>query len=70
MNASFLDAPVKDDKRRELLYRGQLLVYSLPRVHSSSGISRARWRKKSSPLDPETAQFHLPVERSQRSLPS
>src|SRR5437867_9393089 len=64
MNAIFLDTPVNDDKRRELLYRGQLLVYS-PTPSSLKLVNFAREMAQAAfhPLDPETAQFHLPVER-------
>src|SRR5437016_1087188 len=64
MNAIFLDTPVNDDKRRELLYRGQLLVYS-PTPSSLKLVNFAREMAQEAfhPLDPETAQFHLPVER-------
>src|SRR5258707_6123062 len=64
MNSIFLDAPVNDDKRRELLYGGQLLVYS-PTPSSLKLVNFAREMAQEAfhPLDPETAQFHLPVER-------
>ena len=28
MNSIIIDAPISEEKKRELLYRGQLLVYS------------------------------------------
>lgn len=64
MNAIFFDAPVSDDKRRELVYRGQLLVYS-PTPSSLRLISFARQLAEEAlhPYEPETAQYHLPVER-------
>ena len=64
MNAIYLDAPITDDQRRELLYRGQLLVYS-PTPSSLALVNFARKMAEEAfhPLDPETAQFHLPVER-------
>src|SRR5437879_8164188 len=64
MNAIYLDAPITDEKRRELLYRGQLLVYSpTPRSLALVGFARKMAEEAFHPLDPETAQFHLPVER-------
>ena len=64
MNAIYLDAPISDEQRRELLYRGQLLVYS-PTPSSLALVNFARKMAEEAfhPLDPETAQFHLPVER-------
>ena len=64
MNAIYLDAPVSDAQRRELLYRGQLLVYS-PTPNSLALVNFARKMAEEAfhPLDPETAQFHMPVER-------
>jgi hypothetical protein len=64
MNSIIIDAAIGDDKRRELLYRGQLLVHS-PTPSSLALIEFARKMAEEAfhPLDPETAQFHLPVER-------
>src|ERR1700682_3479009 len=64
MNSIIIDAALGDDKRRELLYRGQLLVYS-PTPSSLALVEFARNMAEEAfhPLDPETAQFHLPVER-------
>jgi len=64
MNAIYLDAPISDDERRELLFRGQLLVYSptpssLALVKFARELAEAAFR----PHDPETAQFHFPVEQ-------
>ncbi len=64
MNSIFLDALVDDDKRRELLYRGQLLVYS-PTPSSLKLVNFARKMAEEAlqPYEPETAQYHFPVER-------
>ncbi len=64
MNTIFLDAPIDDNKRRELLYRGQLLVYS-PTPSSLKLVNFARQMAEEAlqPYEPETAQYHLPVER-------
>jgi hypothetical protein len=64
MNAIYMDAPIADAQRRELLYRGQLLVYS-PTPSSLALVNFARKMAEEAfhPLDPETAQYHMPVER-------
>lgn len=64
MNAILVDAQVGDEKRRELLYRGQLLVYS-PTPSSIAFVEFARNMAEEAfhPYDPETAQYHMPVER-------
>jgi hypothetical protein len=64
MNAIFFDAQVDDEKRRELLYRGQLLVYS-PTPSSLRLVNFARKMAEEAlqPYEPETAQYHLQVER-------
>lgn len=64
MNSIIIDAPCQDDKRRELLFQGQLLVYS-PTASSLALVNLARKMAEDAfhPLDPETAQYHLPVER-------
>jgi len=64
MNAIYVDAPMTDDQRRELLFRGQLLVY-LPTPSSLALVNFARKMTEEAfhPLDPETAQCHMPVER-------
>src|SRR6266566_2925826 len=51
-------------RRRELLYRGQLLVYS-PTRSSLALVEFARKMAEEAfhPHDPETAQYHVPVER-------
>ncbi len=64
MNSIIIDAPISEAKKRELLYRGQLLVYS-PTPSSLALVDFARKMVEAAfyPLDPETAQFHLPVEK-------
>jgi len=64
MNAILIDAPLAEADRRELLYRGQLLVYS-PTPSSLALVDFARKMAEEAfrPLNPETAQFHLTVER-------
>jgi len=62
--AVYYDAALSDDERRERLYAGQLFVYS-PTPTSKAFVEFARDLCEGAfrPLDPETAQFHLPVER-------
>ncbi len=64
MNSIIIDAPVSEEKKRELLYRGQLLVYS-PTPSSLALVDFARKMIEAAfhPFDPETAQFHMPVEK-------
>ena len=64
MNAIYLDAPVNDDERRELLFRGQLLVHS-PTPSSLALVNFARRMAEEAfhPHAPETAQYHFPVEQ-------
>jgi hypothetical protein len=64
MNSIIIDAPISEEKKRELLYRGQLLVYS-PTANSLALVDFARKMVEAAfhPLDPETAQFHMPVEK-------
>lgn len=64
MNAIYFDIPLSDEKKRELLYRGQLLVYS-PTPSSLKLVDFARSMAEAAfhPHDPEAAQYELPVER-------
>jgi hypothetical protein len=63
MNSIFVDPAVNDESRRQLLYEGQLVVYS-PTPSSLAFIQFAQEMAAEAfhPLNPETAQFHLPVE--------
>src|ERR1700756_5120277 len=64
MNAIYIDSANNDDHRRDLLYKGQLIVHS-PTPSSLALVEFARQMLTGafSGLDPETAQFELPVER-------
>ena len=64
MNAVYLDARMSDDARRRALYDGQLFLYS-PTSASLElvGLARQMSEDAFSPLDPEAAQFSLPVEK-------
>ena len=64
MNAILIDAPLTDEQRRDLLYRGQLLVYS-PTPSSMALVDFARQMAEEAfhPHEPELAQYRLPVDR-------
>lgn len=63
MNSIFLDAAVSDAARRDRLYAGQLFVYSpTPSAVALCSFARELIADAFAPLDPETAQFHMPVE--------
>ena len=64
MNSLIIDAPISEEQKRDLLYRGQLLVYS-PTPGSLALVDFARKMIEDAfrPFDPETAQFHMPVEK-------
>jgi hypothetical protein len=64
MNTVYFDPPFTDEERRHRLYDGQLIVLS-PGKSSRAFCEFAKELAKEAfaPLDPETAQFHLPVEQ-------
>ncbi len=64
MNTVYFDPPYSDEERRRALYDGQLIVLS----PNESTLAFCRHAQKLieeafAPLDPRTAQDHLPVER-------
>ncbi|MEO8048406.1 MAG: phytanoyl-CoA dioxygenase family protein [Nitrospirota bacterium] len=63
-NTIYYDPPFSDDRRRQLLFEGQLLVY-LPRKSTLAFIAFARKliEEAFGSLDPETAQHQLSVEQ-------
>src|SRR5574340_132423 len=63
MHTVYFDSPFSDDERRRQLYNGQLFVYS-PRQSTQEfiGFARRLIQDAFGLLDPETAQYHLPVE--------
>ena len=64
MSAILIDAPLTDDQRRELLFRGELLVYSpTPGSLALVDFARKMLEEAFHPYEPETAQYHLSVER-------
>jgi hypothetical protein len=64
MNAIFFDPPFSDEIRREKLYAGQLIVHS-PTPSSLALVDFAQTMLKDAfgALNPETAQFHMEVEK-------
>jgi hypothetical protein len=64
MHSVYFDSPLVDDRRRQELYGGQLFVYS-PSAASVAlaELARTLIRDAFHDLDPETAQYHLPVDR-------
>jgi hypothetical protein len=64
MNTVMFDPPIDDAARRSQLYEGQLFVYS-PSPSSLGLVDLARQliAEAFGPLDPETAQYHMPAER-------
>jgi hypothetical protein len=65
MNDSiFFDAPLSDEQRRELLYDGQLFVYSAtPSSRALTQFAAELAEAAFAPLDPAQAQHSLPVEQ-------
>lgn len=65
MNHSiYFDSPMSDDARRAALYEGQLFVYSARcSIRHFVEFARHMVQRAFAPLDPETAQYELPVER-------
>lgn len=63
-NTVYYDSPLSDDQRRQLLFEGQLFVYS-PRRSTLAFIEFARELIKEAftPFDPEVAQYAMPVEQ-------
>jgi hypothetical protein len=64
MNTIYVDSRVSDERRRKLLYEGQLFTYSA-RASSTAFTEFARRMIEESfgPLDPVTAQYEMSVEK-------
>jgi len=63
MNTVYFDSRKSDDERRELLYNGQLFVYSpVPSAAEMCKFTQQLIRDYFGSLDPVTAQEHMPVE--------
>jgi hypothetical protein len=64
MNSVFLDSKMPDDARRRSLYEGQLFLFSpTPSSLELVRLAREMAGDAFAPLDPESAQFRLPVEK-------
>lgn len=60
----YFDSKVSDEQRRAAVYDGQLFVYSsLPSVRRFADFTRGMIEEAFAPLDPQTAQHELSVER-------
>jgi hypothetical protein len=63
MNSVFFDPALSDDERRDLIYSGQLVVYSaLPGARKLVALARELTEEAFGGLDPELAQHEMPVE--------
>src|SRR5262249_41977297 len=62
MNTVFIDSTATDDERRRQIYDGQLFVSSKrPSVEALAAFAQRMVEEAFAPLDPRTAQDHLPV---------
>ncbi len=63
MSTVQVESTLSDDERRAKLYQGDLFVYApKPATREFVEFSRALIREAFGDLDPETAQYHMPVE--------
>jgi hypothetical protein len=64
MNSIFFDSNASDDARRQLLYDGQLFVFSpRPSAAALCAFARELLAEAFAPLDPREAQHTMPVEQ-------
>jgi hypothetical protein len=64
MNAIYIDSPATDSERRRLLYEGNLFVFSpTPSSLALCEFARELSQEAFAPLDPLTAQYHIPQEK-------
>jgi len=64
MNAVYVDRTLADDERRKLVYGGDLFVYSPPpSARALVTFARGMIAEAFGELDPEKAQYHMPVEK-------
>jgi hypothetical protein len=62
MTTVYFDPPFDDETRRKYLYEGQLIVLSpTESTLAFSRFAKSLINEAFAPLDPETAQYHLPV---------
>ncbi len=63
MNTVYFDANCGDERRRADLYDGQLFVYSAtPSSQRLVELARRLIHDAFGSMEPETAQYHMPVE--------
>jgi hypothetical protein len=63
MSTVYIDAAVSDDTRREHIYGGDFFVYSpIPSAVALVDLARELTAEAFNGLDPETAQYQLPVD--------
>jgi hypothetical protein len=68
-NSLYFDSTMSDEQRRAALYKGQLFVFSaLPSVRRFVEFARYLIEDAFAPLDPETAQHEMSVERFAETL--
>ena len=64
MNSVYLDSSCSDDQRRKQLYTGQIFMYSpTPGSLALIDFAKSMLHEAFGPLNPETAQFHMDVEK-------
>jgi hypothetical protein len=64
MNSIFFDSNASDDARRQLLYDGQLFVFSpRPSAAALCAFARELLAEAFAPLSPREAQHSMPVEQ-------
>ena len=64
MNTIYTDSPMSDEKRRQLLYEGQLFSFSnRPSVRALADFAAEMISEAFPGLDPLTAQYSMPVEK-------
>ena len=64
MNTIYTDSPLSDEKRRQLLYEGQLFTFSnRPSVRALADFAAEMISEAFPGLDPLTAQYSMPVEK-------
>ncbi|MBL7498565.1 hypothetical protein I6A84_40930 [Frankia sp. CNm7] len=63
MSTVLVESPLSDDERRARLFAGELFVYApKPSTVAFVEFTRELVREAFGDLDPETAQYHMPVE--------
>ena len=64
MNTIYVDSRVSDERRRKLLYEGQLFTFSArPSSTAFTEFARQMIEEAFGPLDPLTAQYEMSVEK-------